>query len=226
MTHLAVLGGDHHNTVCTSGTVDGGGGSVLQNLDALDVGGVDEVGVVAHLHTVHDIKRRGVAIDGTHTTDADGRLAVRSTVLLGDHHTSCRALEGHGDVGRHPLHHGFLVDSGHGTGDVALPHGTITNDHDILEHGVVVLQDDLEVVPSIHSNTLRKISHIGDIKCCIRGSLHGELTVVVGDYTSVATLHPYGSPNDWFPRCISHRSFDGALRQCSHWEQTKQEQQH
>ena len=52
-----VLRGDHHHTVGTSRTVDGGGRGVLQDFDTLNVGGVHEVGTRAYLHTVYNIKR-------------------------------------------------------------------------------------------------------------------------------------------------------------------------
>ena len=57
LTLRAVLGGDHHNTIGTCRTVDGRSRGVFQNLDALNVGGVHEIGTRANLHTVYNIKR-------------------------------------------------------------------------------------------------------------------------------------------------------------------------
>ena len=113
VTLRTVLGGNHDNAVGTSRTVDGGSGGILQDLDALDVGGVHEVGIVAYLHTINYIKRRSIAIDGTDTTDADSSLSVRRTVLHGNLHTGSSTLEGLTNVLWYALHHGSLVNSSH-----------------------------------------------------------------------------------------------------------------
>ena len=66
---LTTVGGHEDDTVCTTGTVDGGGGSVLEDVDGLDILGVDH------------IEADGLRDD---TVDDDERVAGGHTVLSAD----------------------------------------------------------------------------------------------------------------------------------------------
>ena len=94
LTVLTVLGGNQDNTVSTLRTIDGGCRGVLQDFHRNDVGGIDgrqrgdgrnrtvtqsvaqtEVGTrrttALNNHTVDDVERFGVGVDGCGTTHAD-----------------------------------------------------------------------------------------------------------------------------------------------------------
>ena len=141
-----MFGSNHDNAVGTSGTVDGGSGGILQDLDTLDVGRVHEVGIVAYLHTIDYIKRRSVAIDGTDTTDADSSLSVRRTVLHRNLYTGSSTLKGLTDVLRHALHHGSLVNSSHRTRDFALLHRTVTYNHYVLKGAAILFEGNFHTI--------------------------------------------------------------------------------
>ena len=59
LTSLGRLGGYDNNTVTTSGTINGGQGSILQYVDALDVGRRNVVDVVC-LETINNVQRFGI----------------------------------------------------------------------------------------------------------------------------------------------------------------------
>ena len=88
---LTALGGDQHDAVGGLGTVDGGGGGILQHVDALDVGGID-VGDVT-LDAVDQIEGTRVA-HGAEATDVHLHSRARRSGLRGDVHTRHLALHG------------------------------------------------------------------------------------------------------------------------------------
>src|SRR5690606_39939351 len=98
--HLAAPGRDEDDAVGSLHTVGCGGGSVLQDRDRLDVGGVDRCQRVAVLaatptngHTVDDVQRLCVA-HGTDTTDTNGDRRAGKTRHVGNLHTRDAALNG------------------------------------------------------------------------------------------------------------------------------------
>ena len=82
---LSFLGGDEDDTVRGTGTVDGAGGCILQNVDALDVVWRKVVDIGTR-HTIDHIKR-GVGTSGTHTTDGDLVALTRLSGVHDDVHT-------------------------------------------------------------------------------------------------------------------------------------------
>ncbi len=94
---LALLGGDEDDTVRTTRTVDGAGGGVLQDVDALDIRGVEGVDAAAG-HAVDHIQR-GIGTDGTHTADVDVVARARLSGRTHDAHTGGGGLHGAQGVG-------------------------------------------------------------------------------------------------------------------------------
>ena len=84
---LATLGRDEYHTVGTPGTVDGGGRSVLQHVDALNVGGVEAGHTVLCGETIYHIKRLIALSNGDTATHTNGSLCTRLTVGLYNLHT-------------------------------------------------------------------------------------------------------------------------------------------
>ena len=111
------LGGDHHNTIVTLGTIQGRSRSTFQNGDALDVLGVDVnesvctdalvvpvafvVGVaIANGHTVHDDERLGVTRDRGESTHSHrhGRDVTTGSGLHA--HTCSLTIHSGGEIRR------------------------------------------------------------------------------------------------------------------------------
>ena len=161
------LGGDEDDTVRTLGTVDSRRGSILEDFHADDIGRVDrgqrgdrgdgtvaervaqtEVGaaLAAALHddAVNDVQRFGVGVDGRLATDADGGRGARSTGGLDCLDTGRTALEGLVDVGNDGTLDGVFLHGDGGAGKVALFHGTVTDDDDLVEQFGIFKQQDVD----------------------------------------------------------------------------------
>ena len=146
----ALLGRDDDDTVGSAGTVDGGCGSVLQDVEALDIGRIDhgeEVGqtldtVVVHCKTVDDDERVIGSVQGRTSTDTDGRAATRGAAGTGN--ADAGDLAGQHILGVHDdtLVLGVRFKGGHRAGEVALLDGTVADDHDLVEELAVLLEGD------------------------------------------------------------------------------------
>ena len=69
---LTTLGCHEYNTVSTTATVDSGRRGILQNVDALDIAGVQRLNATGLKgHTVNHIERPPASRDRTLTTDCD-----------------------------------------------------------------------------------------------------------------------------------------------------------
>ena len=216
-----MLGGNHDNAVGTSRTVDSGSGGILQDFDALDVGGVHEVGIVAYLHSIYNIKRRSIAIDGADTTDADCSLSVRRTVLHRNLHTGGSTLKGLTDVLRHALHYGSLVNGSHRTRDVALLHRTVTYNHYVFKGSAVLFEGDLHAV--LGSYLLRKIADERHMQLGACRNTNGEITIEIGDGAIGRSYLNDVSSSHGFPKVIQHLSPNGhILGNDHHWEHHEQ----
>ena len=88
---FAALGGDKDYAVGSLRTVDGGGGSVFEDVDALDVGGIKGGDVATD--TVNKVERLSVA-DGTQTADVNTHAGSRLTRSGLDVDTRGLTLEG------------------------------------------------------------------------------------------------------------------------------------
>ena len=146
----ALLGSDDDDTVGSAGTVDGGCGSVLQDVEALDIGRIDhgeEVGqtldtVVVHCKTVDDDERIIGSVQGRTSTDTDGGAATRSTASTGNADAGDLTGQHILGVNDNTLVHGVRFEGGHRAGEVALLDGTVADDHDLVEELAVLLEGD------------------------------------------------------------------------------------
>ena len=120
------LRGDDDHTVGTAATVDGRGGSILEDFDVLDVVWVDKTQRVGALlvgrsavawcaaclkgHAVDNIQRLGRRGERVGTTDDDTHAAARSTVALVDLHTGDLTLHAVGDIHGTAFHQVFASE--------------------------------------------------------------------------------------------------------------------
>ena len=138
----SLLSGNEHNTVGGACTIHGTGSGILQNLDTLDIVGIQVVDATGS-HAIHNVKRFGV-VNCADTTDANLRSGIRSTRTLNDSNTRSHTLQDivhaglssglqviGGNAGNGGCHNRFLLD-------------TVTDDNCLLQHLAVILQDNIQ----------------------------------------------------------------------------------
>ena len=216
---LRLLRGHEDNAIGSAGTVDGGGGSVLQDLDALDILGIEpaEVGVGAVLDTVDNPQRVGVAVHGSDTADADAVTAGRVTGRLGDDHTGSGALQTLGKGGRNALQHGLGVNGCDRTGHVALLLGTVTDHHGLLKEHIILLEDEINraLSPSEGDFLVGIADAGGDEGGIGRNVRNCKGSVGVGGSTDRGrTLHKHARGDDGFAVSVLNRTCDSVLGKC------------
>ena len=228
------LGGDDDNTVSGTGTVDGGGGGVLQDVDALDIGRVDGVDGAVGKHTVDDQQRLVDALgrsrhgtagrDGVLTADghglgvvaggAGGRSIAQTGHLGGQGRQGVRVGEG-GDVGVVAI-----VDAGDGAGNVTLAGGTVTDDNHIVQEEGVLLQNNVNRLLTTDCDFHSLVADGGDdqdgIVCCTEA----EQTVQVSCYADGRVLDLDSGTDHWFAFGVDDLTGHRRLREHLHADKT------
>ena len=225
-----LLGGDDDHTVRSTGTVDGGGGSILQHVDGLDVGGVDRVDRTVGQHTIDNEQRLVHALGGgTHAS------AGRDGVLTTDRHRSgvvtggaggrsiaqtCH-LAGQGSEGvrvRQRSHVGVIaiVHAGDGTGNIALAGGTITNHDYIIEEQVVLSKLDVNRLLAGDSDFLSGVADAGEDQGGIVRHIECVDTIQIGHRAGRRTLDEHIDTDERFARSVRNLTGNGILGECLH----------
>ena len=187
-TLVGLLGGDEDNTAGTgSGTVDSGGGRVLQDDDALDVVHGNDGGA---RDAVHD-PQHGVTVAGALATDDHALSAGRLTAIVGDDHARDLALQ-HEGRGRHrPLDDLVsVVHDTHGSGQVLLLGlGAVTEGDGLLQDFDILFQDHINGCASIHGDLLGHITQAGHLEDCVGRDSDGVSTIHVRNGVGSAAEH-------------------------------------
>ena len=124
----AVLGGHEDDAGRTFRTVDGGGGSILDDGDGLHVGGVDVLEVTFHAVDQHE---RAAAVDRVAAADVERGGLARTAGGGGDVQAGDGALQHMGHVQGGTVLEFVRLHDRHGAGQVGLFLRTVT-DHDQL----------------------------------------------------------------------------------------------
>ena len=201
---LAPVGGDDDDTVRGAGTIDGGGGGILQDLDGFDVGGVDVLDAHRGGHAVHDVQRVGV-VQRTDTADADAGLRSRVAGRV-DVHAGDAALEGgHHVEGRTVLDilHGNDRD---GTGEVALALGRVTDHDHLVQHLVIFLEHDAHALLRLDGNS--RVAETGDLQVGALADIDGELSIGIGNDTVVRRHFDQGGAGNRFTVFVENGTSD------------------
>ena len=159
---LALFGGDQHDTVRSTGTVDGGRGGVLQNVDGFDIVGVQGIDVTAG-HAVDDVERLGVT-DSADTTDIDFVSTSRLTGALGDGDTRALALEGGDRGGRAEFGEFVTLYLDGRAGDEFLLLDTVTDDDRLVQLVEFRIERDIDRSTALNGNLLFGVSQDSDRK--------------------------------------------------------------
>ena len=193
---LGSLGGDQDDTIGTTGTIDGGRGSILQYIDALDVVGRDVVNT-RHLYAIHHIQRLIALGDGSASTDTDGHGGTGTTVLRDDIHTGQLSLQGFCDVADGIGSEFVTGDGSHSTCQVLTLHRTITDHHHVFQRGVVLFEGDVQLRLASHIDGLGLVADIRDFQSRIVRNADGEVSVEIGHSTLAIAIDDTNS-NQWF----------------------------
>ena len=215
---LSFLSGDDDHTVGSAGTVDGRGGGVLQELDALDVIGVHRADTGCR-DTVHNVQR-GSPVHGADTTDLDGSRRVRRTAG-GDAYAGDLALEGLHRVTDVHFLGGAHVDDGHGTGEVGLLFSGITGNDDLVKQLAVLFENNIHLRGG--PEDFGDISHGGELQGASGRNSEGELAILIG-YGSDGrpNLNDSRSDEGFSFRGINRSPDSHVLRECGEGEQKHQ----
>ena len=210
---ITALGGDEHDTGSAAGTVDSGRSGILQDFDALDIVGVDEV-VIGNGIAVHHVQGGGAGGKGVDTADADVHTCTGSAFALTDFHTGYAAHEGLSQGGG-----GFLqlvgFDGGHRAGKVALTHGSVTDDDGFLQEGAVLGQDDIYLGGTGKEDFLGGKADAGKFQGFSLGCRDGIVTGGVRDHApSGSALHHDTCTDDGFAVVVHDRALDHVVLCC------------
>ena len=199
-----LLGGNHDDTIGTTRTVNGCGRDIFEDLDALDVRGIQErervevslgildarLGsrlVIVDDETVDDIERFVATRDGVAATDTDVGSSTWLTRSGADIHAGNRTREGRLDRRRRQLQV-VGIDTADGSGELSALLGTVT-DYDNLLQGRTILRegdgDRFRIIVHIDLLILitdkRNQQNHRQLGLC----LEDELSVNVGDDTAL-----------------------------------------
>jgi hypothetical protein len=129
----ALLGGDEHHAVGAARPVDRRGAGVLQDLDRLDVGGLQVVEAAGHRDAVEHVERVVPGLERPGAADAH-LGAVAGLVARGDHvHAGDAPLQRLGDVDLGRLGDLLGAHRGHRAGHVTLRLRAVADRDDLLE---------------------------------------------------------------------------------------------
>ena len=152
LAFLAGFGRDEDDAVRAAGAVDGRGGRVLEDLDGLDVAGIEHPdnaladlsviggvhGAALHRDAVDDPEGIRAGRDGTDAADLDLLGGAWHTGAGIDLHAGCHALQGRLHGGRDGAHGILCLDGADRADVVAFLRSTVANhDHIVQEVGVV-----------------------------------------------------------------------------------------
>ena len=216
---LTLLRGDDDNAGHGAGAVDGGRGAVLQDVETLDIVGVQTgdgrgdqgVGItggqgfrihfhdVFHDHAIDDPQRLGGAVDGGRAADADLRSRTESTgdVLHGD--TGDTSFQRAGNVGHTGQRRFLRVQLGGRTGEQAAVHLGHTGHDRLLEDFGIRPEGDADVV--LHWNFRLLIAHEGnhEVLRILRHLVQDKVTVLVRDGSDLGlAFHRHERSDDRF----------------------------
>ena len=148
------LGGNHHDTIGTSGTVESIGSRVLEDCHGLDIARVEVVEVSGIRHSVHNPQRAVPRIEGAEAPDTDFRIRTRLSGSVGQLHTGHLSGQRLRYVGLLALRDVLGLDRSCRAGEGLFLGGTERDDNHIVESLGIHLQDHINDSASAYRNLL------------------------------------------------------------------------
>lgn len=156
--HAAPLGRDEHHAGIGPGTVERRCCGILQDLDRLDVVGVDVVHVLT-LHTVDHVEGRTGAVQRRTAADDDRGGGTRLSGRRGNPHAGHRTGQRRQGVRPHTLLEHVARHLRDRSRQLVLGHGPAVTGHDHLAHvDRVLAQRDVDLVLAADSHRLRRVA--------------------------------------------------------------------
>ena len=224
---LASLGGHKDNAIGATTTVNSGGRSILQHIDALDLRSGNVVDV-ANGKAI-DYEERVVRLsDRTATTHTNRLCSARATIFRNDVHTGQPALQGFSHIGYWGLLHVVTFDRCYSARQVTTSDGTITDHYDLIKQVAVFGKRNSYLRLSCDIDTLCSIADERHLQCGILRHIgNREITIEIG---GCAHLGPHDDDIGSRYRLtigINHSTRHGSvLGKCQHSTERQSHQKH
>ena len=218
VARVALLCRDDDDTIGTAATIDGGGRSVFQHVEGLDVLRVDDREDVGHTlhaivvdrHVVDDDQRIVAGVEGRAATDADVGLGARRTTLACDSHTGHLTYEQVLGVDHNTLVLAVWFQGGDRSSQVLLlDHAVADDDHLVERLGRVILHGDDHVV--LRRHLLLLVADVGDGQGLSGLHAEREVTVQVGHGTIARSVDQHARADNRLAGSIFHGAFHRTL---------------
>ena len=178
----AAFGGDQDHAGAGLGTIDGASRGILQDGDAFDIIGVD-LGEGA-LDAIHEDERRS-AVQGKLAADIDTVIgSVDRAAGRGQDQGRISTLDGHSGIGDGAGIQLLSVDDRDGARQVDPLLGTISDDHQFVQDGILVFHENGDglTLLSGHGHLLVVEAQVGDRQDGRQGNpRHGKCAVFIGN---------------------------------------------
>ena len=199
------LGGNNHDTIRTTRTINGGRRSILQNLHALNVFGIDTFQTGFTHHAIHDIKRFIALVDGVGTTNTNLDRATRNTVTYYIY-TGNTTLQGIAHLGNRLCLESLAIHHGYRTRHIGLAYRTITDDHYFVQRLCVFFQHNIQRT-SVPCHVLVLITYIRNLNDIARfHTVQCKLSVHIGYGTIRCSFHHNGSTDNRHSRNVFYHT--------------------
>ena len=203
---LSTLSRNQYNTVRTPCTIDSGGRSVFQDIDAFNVGRVKARISVLGRETVNHIQRLVALRDGNTATHTDGSLGTRLAVGLYHLHTCHTSGYRLRQIRYRCLGQFFTLYRSHRAGQVFALHRGISYYDYFFQQLVIRLKRDIDLLLPLYRNFLRLHADIRKYQYGFRriAYLNGVLTGHVRNGTGRCAFHRDVSANHFQSFIVGH----------------------
>ena len=228
LTFLTSLCGNENYTIGTAATIDSGRGSILKDVDALDVTRVQRLDTSRlEGHTIDNIEWSLVSRDRTSTTNPYATHCTR-TLTCCDIHTGSLTLKCLKSIVYRLSVQLFFAYAGKSTGNVALTLNAITYYYHLVKHLLILFEGHFHLTLTSQGYRLCTITDVRDYKFGILWNIiNGEVTFKVGNRAITCSLHNYTCADYCFTRSIDDSTgyfVLGGYRKGTHCEQSRKHQ--
>ena len=214
---LGALGGDHDDAARRRGSVQSGGGSILQDGHAFNVVRVEGTAGDA----VNHVERVGAGRNGTGTANANLGGLARHAAGVHDDDAGRLALDHGAQVGGGIVKEFLAAEGNHGAGKFVLFLGGVTHDDDFVQEIDVFLHEDFELASAVqrfhHIGVTEKIEGEGGVL----SGIDRKAAVHVGDGAAAGGNNDSDADERLTRHGVLNRTRHGVLRKGRNREQAQ-----